>query len=78
MLLPETGIGDSDKVAEKIRARIAAGTFAYKNRRLKVTMSFGVSVYDRPMSMEEVVDKADKCLYSAKESGRNRVISILE
>ena len=41
-------------------------------------MSFGVSVYTHAVSMEEIIDKADKCLYFAKDAGRNRVISLLE
>jgi len=78
ILLPETNLEDGDKVADKIRNTIESSTFSYKHQELTVTMSFGVSVYDHPMSMEEVIDKADQCLYYAKEAGRNCVIALKE
>ena len=39
------------------------------------TMSFGVTEFDRSKSIEENISVADEKLYTAKESGRNRVIS---
>ena len=78
LLLPETNLKEGDKVAEKIRNTIASNSFTYQKNKLTVTMSFGVSVYTHAVSMEEIIDKADKCLYFAKDAGRNRVISLLE
>lgn len=40
----------------------------------KVTASFGVSQISVGDSIEEVVNRADLALYSAKESGRNKVV----
>ena len=40
----------------------------------KVTASFGLSQIGVGDSIEEVVNRADLALYSAKESGRNRVV----
>lgn len=40
----------------------------------KVTMSFGIAMYDSDAKkQEELIQKADKALYRAKEGGRNRV-----
>jgi len=78
LLLPETNLKEGDKVAEKIRNTVVSNFFTYQKNKLSVTMSFGVSVYTHAMSMEEIIDKADKCLYYAKNAGRNRVISLLE
>lgn len=40
----------------------------------RVTMSFGIAMYDSDAKkQEELIQKADKALYRAKEGGRNRV-----
>ena len=44
-----------------------------ESQRLKVTMSFGVTVIDSQLTVEKNVDAADKKLYQAKENGRNQV-----
>ncbi|WP_264180890.1 diguanylate cyclase [Alteromonas sp. McT4-15] len=41
--------------------------------RLRITASFGVATLDNALSFEHTVNNADKALYAAKESGRNKV-----
>jgi diguanylate cyclase (GGDEF)-like protein len=41
----------------------------------KVTLSLGISCYpEHGISTEEILDRADKSLYVAKEEGRNKTI----
>jgi diguanylate cyclase (GGDEF)-like protein len=41
----------------------------------KITISIGISMFKKDISMNELVQEADRALYKAKESGRNRVCS---
>ncbi|TDF35835.1 diguanylate cyclase [Alteromonadaceae bacterium M269] len=47
----------------------------FHDQSIKVTASFGVvEINDANLHIEKVIDTADKALYQAKDSGRNRVI----
>ena len=74
ILLPETELEGGKISAEKICKKIYSNTFSYKKNNFKATMSFGVSIYNDIMSMEEICNKTDKCLLKAKKTGRNRVV----
>lgn len=45
---------------------------------LKVTMSAGVATNWKGATYEELIEHADKALYKAKESGRNKVVAYSE
>ncbi len=75
MLLP--GLQDKDAVAVLDRLRQKAGELIVNTEKgpLTLTVSIGVTQYDsNSMNGPEVcISVADKALYQAKESGRNRV-----
>ena len=73
-LLPETDLQGGEKYAEKIRQKISSNTFHFRDNTFKATICFGVVIFDLTMSLKEVINSADKCLYKAKSEGRNRVI----
>ena len=75
ILMPETHIDAAEKVAEKLRTTIMDCPFHSSSRKVPVTMSFGVCEFKKGDSIDSVFDKADKALYKAKESGRNKVCS---
>ena len=61
------------QVAERLRAAIEAGGLAYADGK-PVTVSVGVA-YARPGDAQgDVVERADRALYRAKNAGRNRVV----
>lgn len=41
-------------------------------RPLKVTASFGITMLEPSVSVEESIDRADRAMYAAKKAGRNR------
>lgn len=63
-------------IAERIRQQIAAKPAAISNAgQIPFTMSIGVATFEGHPDYQYLIDAADKALYRAKESGRNRVVS---
>jgi diguanylate cyclase (GGDEF)-like protein len=63
-------------VVERTRARLNAHTFSFNATDVTVTASFGVAEFDRsePMpAFSELIARADRALYRAKQLGRNRI-----
>ena len=58
--------------------KIRAAEIRYDNYVIKVTMSYGVSEWDKEESVDALIKSADDKLYYAKNSGRNRVVSKIE
>lgn len=67
---------------EDILKIIRSTNFIYKNQRINFTFSAGISdSSDREfenLSLDRLIDNADKKLYLAKKLGRNRIITELE
>ncbi len=75
VLLPESGLEGAKILAEKLRSVVESAEFNVDQKTLKYTVSIGISVTDKRMGKPaDLVKAADKALYKAKESGRNRVI----
>ena len=74
VLLPQTDAAGARELAERLRRRIEELRIRSGVHEIRVTASFGISEYlTRAGDAEIVVDRADKALYAAKHSGRNRV-----
>ncbi|MFP4363647.1 MAG: GGDEF domain-containing protein [Spirochaetia bacterium] len=73
--LPDTGLDGGVIAAEKLRQKIRDHVFFYQDQEIRLTMSFGVHVSNTHGSIREVIMIADRCLYTAKETGRNKVVS---
>lgn len=74
IFLPVHDIYTASMIAERIRKALGELSFGEGegDEGFKVTMSAGVAVHIQDESMLELINRADKALYSAKESGRNR------
>jgi len=72
ILSPETDIHGAMAVAEKVRASIAEYSFECGE---KVTLSAGVTEWSPEDTELSFIERADRVLYVAKNSGRNRVES---
>lgn len=75
MVLPESDEDDAVKIAEHIRETIQTVSKGFCAENVSITASFGVAVNtDKTHSCSQLLDLADKALYAAKETGRNKVI----
>ncbi len=78
MVLPATKLLGARHICEKIRQELAASAFVVSDTREpigSVTVSIGVTEHHPGGTAAELLDRADKLLYEAKASGRNRVVS---
>ncbi|MBR1765013.1 MAG: GGDEF domain-containing protein [Ruminococcus sp.] len=73
--IPNSSEEDGERVAESIRAQLAAQRFSSEGRSYYVTITFGVCQCDGSQSYERGLSVADRRLYYGKEHGKNRVIT---
>ena len=76
VILPNTTILSAKEIAERIRIRVENTRFPGidKLHRKRVTISIGVSsLQNNQLDKNVLIDYADRALYYAKHSGRNKV-----
>ncbi len=78
VVLNDTSLPRAYTYAERIRREIErlGKLLAHRFPGLSLTVSAGVSEYDQGVKNREIlIAKADKALYQAKETGRNKVVT---
>jgi len=79
LLLPETGLEQAMQVAWRLRDAVARGLTDEKGGMVVSGVSLGVSTLDPSCNtLELMVNRADQALYTAKESGKNRVCAWID
>lgn len=73
LLLPEAPLTGGKKVAETIRKRIAGESFLFADKKISITISLGVSEFEKNMNIDRCIKKADEALYEGKQKGKNCV-----
>ena len=71
-LLPNTPLEQAQIIVERIRAKFSQALLKIDNKEVAFTASFGVVQWHQE-ELSELLIKADKALYRAKENGRNTV-----
>jgi diguanylate cyclase (GGDEF)-like protein len=76
VLLGNTSAQKAAELGEKIRAAVETHAFVYDGKRIPVTSSMGVAELRADIeSAQTLLKMADKALYTAKTTGRNRVVT---
>jgi diguanylate cyclase len=78
VILPGMASQDAADFAEQIRRAVSVRELTKRTTGEilgRVTISIGVAVLKADDTIQTLIERADKCLYAAKRSGRNRVVS---
>lgn len=75
LLLPETRLASALVMAERLRNAIENIRVPVQGAEISFTASFGVAHKADHQNLDELISEADRYLYMAKESGRNRICS---
>ncbi len=68
ILIKNTNINDSQEFIQLLLNQISNNNFT---NSIKLTMSFGLSIYKKDDSSETIINRADKALYKSKKNGKN-------
>jgi diguanylate cyclase (GGDEF)-like protein len=75
VLLRETDAQGAENLANRIREAIGATVVTQGLAEIELTISVGAAIVcEQDRDIEDVIERADKALYAAKSSGRNRVV----
>jgi len=80
VILPQTDEKEAYVIAERIRDSIEKNMFpdSQGRKEIQITISIGVATYPEGVhSLDQLIEKVDKALYSAKAEGRN-IVKIAE
>jgi len=78
LIMRDCGSQEARQAAERLRSLIEQTSFVYGGTDVPVTMSLGVRSYDATQHRcaQDLIEDADRLLYRAKRSGRNRVATV--
>jgi diguanylate cyclase (GGDEF)-like protein len=76
LILPETDLQQAKVVAERVQKVWAGTPCNVDGQIIRSTVSIGVAeANEQDTSFEDILRRADRLMYKAKEAGRNRVVA---
>jgi diguanylate cyclase len=76
VVLPNTGRSEAADIMARVQRQLTRVFFLQHNERLLITFSAGVTQRQPGEGQPEVLTRADRALYLAKGSGKNKVVCI--
>jgi len=74
LLLPKTTLENATPLVEKIRTSVGGSKFHFKKKKVKISMSAGLTAVMNHDHVESIYERADSALYDAKNNGRDQLI----
>jgi diguanylate cyclase len=73
ILLPETLLDEAVRVMARVQRELTRRIFLHNHERVLITFSAGVAQRVSGEQQDELIARADRALYHAKQAGKNRV-----
>jgi diguanylate cyclase len=74
ILLPGVSLAEAASTIERLQRELTKKFFLHENERILVTFSAGVAQRNPQELQDELLGRADKAMYQAKRTGKNRVV----
>jgi diguanylate cyclase len=75
IILPDTGLDEGIEALQRLQRDLTRKFFLHNNERILVTFSAGVALRGTDEDQEDLLGRADKAMYQAKQTGKNRVMA---
>lgn len=76
ILLPETSLDDAVVALTRLQRELTKKFFLHANEKVLITFSAGVTQMLPSDNQNSVIKRADGAMYEAKQTGKNRVVSV--
>jgi diguanylate cyclase (GGDEF)-like protein len=73
VIFPHTGLAQARKIAERMRGAVQKSKLDIDRNKVQVTLSLGVTQFQKGEDLEQLLSRVDKALVQAKSGGRNLV-----
>lgn len=75
IVLPNTEVNQAFMIGERIRENFENNPIYHDSLTLHITASMGIAEFREGETKEKWINRADRAMYMAKETGRNKVIA---
>lgn len=78
IVLPDTDLNAGMEAIRRLQRDLTKKFFLHNNERILVTFSAGVALRTEGEDADDLIARADKAMYQAKQTGKNRVVAAEE
>ncbi|PJC05021.1 MAG: GGDEF domain-containing protein, partial [Gallionellaceae bacterium CG_4_9_14_0_8_um_filter_60_335] len=75
VILPDTDLNAAVETIQRLQRDLTKKFFLHNNEKVLVTFSAGVALRLANEDQEDLLGRADKAMYQAKQAGKNRVVA---